>query len=137
MMSGKNIETFNRIVELLEEILKWTKLQGWQNVKDILLDTLNDERSKLVYHFSDGKSSREVAQLAGLSHPTVLDYWKKWAILGIVEPIRVRGGIRYKRTFLLSDFGIDVPEVTVEAKEIDEVKEVLEAMEERRDSGEQ
>jgi len=57
------------------------------------------------------------------SHTTVLDYWKKWMTLGIVEPIRVRGGTRYKRSFSLLDFGIEVPKTKVEEVEAKEVSE--------------
>jgi len=42
---------------------------------------------------------------------TVTIYWKKWAKIGIVEPIRVCGGTRYKNLFSLEEFGIEVPEV--------------------------
>ena len=132
MMSGENTEKFDKIIAVLEEILMWTRFQGWRNVKDVLLDTLNDDRSKLIYHYSDGKGSREVAQLAGLkSHSTVLYYWKKWASLEIVKPVRAGRGIRFKRSFLLSDFGIEIPEVKVETKENVEVEKESEAAEER------
>jgi len=102
----------DKVIKLLEEILKWIRFQGWRNVKDILLDTLKDDLSKLVYHYSDGSSSREIAKRVSVSHATVTNYWKKWAKIGIVEPIKVRGGgIRYKRMFSLEEFGIEIPEI--------------------------
>jgi len=127
----------DRIIMLLEEILKWTRFQGWRGVKDVLLDTLNDDISKLIYHYSDGKGSREVATLAGLkSHKTVLNYWKKWAILGIVEPLKVQRGIRYKRSFSLSDFGIEIPKIKTETEEV-EAKGKPKSIDEEKGSGEQ
>ena len=100
-----------RIIELLEEILKWIKFQNWKKVKEILLETLNDDISKLVYHYSDGRSSREIAEKVSISHVTVIRYWKKWARIPIVEPIVVQGKIRYKKMFPLEDFGIELPEI--------------------------
>ncbi|RLG50242.1 MAG: hypothetical protein DRO00_08995 [Thermoproteota archaeon] len=100
----------DRIIELLEEILKWTRFQGMQRVKEVLLDVLKTDKEKIAYHYSDGRGSVEVARLAGFkSHTPILENWKKWARLGLMEPIRVRGGTRYKRAFSLPDFGIEVP----------------------------
>ena len=111
MVRNMSEDRTDRIIELLEEILKWVKFQGWQNVKGILSEVLGDDMSKLIYHYSDGKSSREIAEKVSVSHQTVTNYWKKWAKIGIVEPLKVHRGIRYKRVFSLEDFGIEVPEV--------------------------
>ena len=102
-------EKYDRIIKLLEEILKWVKFQGWKNVKEVLLETLKDDTSKLIYHYSDGRSSREIAKKVSVSHTTVVYYWKKWAKIPIVEPIIVQGKIRYKKMFPLEDFGIELP----------------------------
>ncbi|RLA83548.1 MAG: hypothetical protein DRG31_06045 [Deltaproteobacteria bacterium] len=99
------------IVKLLEEILRWTRFQGWRNVKDVLTEMLTDDLSKLIYHYSDGRSSREVAQRVPVSHVTVLRYWRKWARVGVVEPIKVSGRTRYRKMFELEDFGIEMPEI--------------------------
>lgn len=104
-------QKFDRIIGLLNEILKWERFQGWKNVKDVLLDALKDDIMKLVYHYSDGRSSRKVAEKVSISHNTVVNYWKKWAKIGIVEPINVKGGTRYKRIFSLEDFGIEIPKI--------------------------
>ena len=115
----------DRIIKLLEEILKWTRFQGMLRVKEVLLDTLKKDEERVAYHYSDGWGSQGVAKLAGFkSHTTILDYWKRWVALGIVEPMKVRGGIRYKRCFSLLDFGIEVPKVKIEkvSKETVEVK---------------
>ena len=85
-------------------------------MKDVLIDVLTDDLSKLIYHYSDGRSSREIAQKVSVSHVTVLRYWRKWAKVGIVEPIRVGGGTRYRKMFELEDFGIEVPEMEKEAE---------------------
>ena len=111
-MSGEITEKFDRLIVLLEEILKWTRFQGWRNVKYVLLDALKDDVSKLVYHYSNGSSSRDIAEKVSISHVTVTRYWDRWSKIGIVEPIKVRGGgTRYKKMFSLEEFGIEIPEI--------------------------
>lgn len=97
-------------IELLQEILKWIKFEGMQRVKSVLTDVLQKDSEKIIYQFSDGRSSGDVAKLAGVSHQTVVNYWKKWSTMGIVEAEPVRGGTRYGRIFSLEDFGIEVPQ---------------------------
>lgn len=96
------------IVKVLQEILKWIRFEGLQRVKSLLAGLLEKDIDKIIYQSSDGRPSVEIAKLAGVSHQTVVNYWKKWVKLGIVEPIGVRGGTRYKRIFSLEDLGIDV-----------------------------
>jgi len=106
------IDFSQKTVELLEEILKWVKFLGWKSAKEVLLDTLKDDISKLVYHYSDGSTSRDIAKKLPISHMTVTVYWKKWAKIGIVEPFKVKGGgKRYKKIFDLEEFGIEIPEI--------------------------
>jgi hypothetical protein len=101
-------QTESQMVPLLRELVKWTKFQGMIKAKEVLLSTLRSEPEKLAYVGSDGRGSQEVAKAAGVSHTTVVSYWNKWATLGIVEPLAVKGGTRYKSIFSLSDFGIQV-----------------------------
>jgi len=61
---------------------------------------------------SDGqRTSAIISKFAGVSDWTVRDYWKRWARIGIVEPVKVGGGERGTRSFDPTDFGIDVPKV--------------------------
>lgn len=124
MMNTEDDDKQSEMIALIKELLKWTRFQGMLKVKEVLLDVLKTDEDKLAYHYSDGKGSQEVAKLAGFkSHTTILKYWNKWAILGLVEPISVRGGTRYKRSFLLSDFGIELPKIKVGEKVEPEVIE--------------
>jgi hypothetical protein len=103
-------EKFDRIIELLEEILKWTRLEGLQKAKAALTELLKADAEKLAYEYSDGRTSREVAGVVGVSHATIANYWRKWSRYGIVVERSSRGGgTSYKRLFSLSDFGIEVP----------------------------
>jgi hypothetical protein len=103
-------ESESRTNQLLEEILKWTKFAGSKGVKETLMFALDTNQKKLVYHLSDGKRGTvEISELAGVGHTTVSNYWESWLRQGIVEPIKVKGGNRYHKSFELEDFGISVP----------------------------
>ncbi len=102
-------ERIDHMISLLEEILKWQKLQGLEKAQNAIA-LLTSDVEKLAYEFSDGKTSREVSSLVGVSHATIAKYWKKWARYGIVTEIRAQGGgARYKKIFSLQDFGINLP----------------------------
>lgn len=78
-----NDEKLDRIIELLEEILKWTRFEGNQKVKEILLDELDTDAKKIVYELSDGRSSPEIEKMADVISKTIRDWWKKWANRGL------------------------------------------------------
>jgi len=100
-----------QIIELLREILKWVKFSGIDEVRTVLMRTLDTEQKRLVYHLSNGENgSIEIGQVAQVSNRTVTRYWVSWARLGLMEPIRVRGGLRYKKSFELEDFGFTIPQ---------------------------
>jgi hypothetical protein len=105
---------FNEMINLLKEIVKWTKFQAWGKVKDVLLDVLSNDEQKKIYHLSDGKqSSRKIEEKVSVSRSTIVKYWNDWANFNIVEPIPVKGGgLRYKKMFNLEDFGIEIPNKT-------------------------
>lgn len=107
-MGDKLEDSGKRTEELLREILKWIKFDGMQKVKNTLIDVLQKDVEKTIYEASDGKSSIDIAKVAGVSHQTVVNYWKKWARIGLVEAERAQGGTRYRRVFSLEDFGIEV-----------------------------
>lgn len=114
LFDQKEVKTMNEneeIKEILKKILKWTKFQGLQRVKQILENTLNSDTKKLIYEFSDGRSSPAIAGIAGVSAQTVRDNWKDWAILGVVE-IHPDYKKRYHRIFSLKEVGIEVPQIS-------------------------
>jgi hypothetical protein len=112
-------EKTDKIIELLEEILKWVRLEGAQRAKDTLTGLLKTNAEKLVYENSDGSTSREIAQVVGTSHATVVNYWKKWARYGIVKEKGSRGGTRFLKVFSLADFGIEVPRISAGDKTVE------------------
>ena len=99
-------------VEVLREILKWVRFTGMKEVKATLVSTLDNEQKKTAYQASDGtRGTREVATKAGYgSKSTVEVLWKKWRTLGLGESFQVMGGgERFRRSFDLEDFEIEVP----------------------------
>ena len=64
-MPEENKDKQDRMIELLEEMLKWMKVTSIPQVKKLLLDILPSDREKIAYHFSDGgRGSQEVAKFA-------------------------------------------------------------------------
>jgi hypothetical protein len=105
----------DRMIELLEELVKWTRVTSFPKVKELLIGILTSPEEKVAYQSSDGgKTSREVADIANVSQFTISKWWKAWIKAGIAESISVQRGERAKRIFSLDDFGIEVP-VTKEA----------------------
>lgn len=113
-MSQENEQTI-----LLREILKWIKFAGMREVKNTLGSVLDNEQKRLVYHLSEGNHGTvEIAKLAGIgSNSTVADMWEVWLRLSLGESIPVKGGTRFKRSFDLEDFGIEVPRIKEIKKE--------------------
>lgn len=96
--------------EILEEMLRWIKVTSISHVQQVLGSLPPEE--KIAYHFSDGRNSREIAKIVGVTKATILNWWKKWNTKGIVEPLSVRRGTRYRHAFELSDFDIKVPSIS-------------------------
>ncbi|WXG39840.1 MAG: hypothetical protein WED07_03280 [Candidatus Freyarchaeum deiterrae] len=118
MNEAKTKDKQDRTIEILEEILKWTRVTSFSQVKKLLLEILPSYEEKVTYHHSDGRGSQEVAKFAGISHVTVTKWWKIWAKAGIAEMMSVKGGERARRIFSLEDFGIEVQQ----SKEIETEK---------------
>jgi len=107
------MEGDEQIIELLKELVKWTKFQAWGKVKDVLINVLKDDEKKKIYHLSNGEnSSRNIANEVTTAHTTIVKYWNEWAKFNIVKPINVQRGVRYKKMFNLEDFGITIPKIS-------------------------
>ncbi|MDP1694485.1 MAG: hypothetical protein Q8L34_03010 [Candidatus Woesearchaeota archaeon] len=109
-----------RIIELLEELAKWKRFEGAQLAKKILRELLSKDPEKIVYQYSDGRGSRDIATVAGVSDFSVRSYWKKWNSEGLVIPSKKFRG-RYERIFSLEDFGIEIPAL----KKLQETEETI------------
>lgn len=107
---SEEAEVLRRIESKLAQLLKWARFAGMQQLRGILADNLDDDRSMLIYEYSDGKrSTREIAKLVGVkSNQTIANYWKKWGSLGIVEPSPKHEG-RFQRICSLEIVGLTIP----------------------------
>jgi hypothetical protein len=118
------IESCDRIVELLEELIRWTKVTSIPKVKELLEDSVKTPEERIAYSFSDGKrTTREVAEIAQTNKDSISRFWRKWIKSGIAEPIAGSGGNRAKSIFSLEDFGIEVPAISKNPKEKTATKE--------------
>jgi hypothetical protein len=105
----------DELIEVMREILKWTKFAGAREVRNILTAALDTEQKRLIYHLSDGNTgSVEIAKATNVGDSTVRRYWGSWSRQGIVEALKVRGGERFKKSFNLEDFGIAIPQLKAE-----------------------
>lgn len=102
-------------LKTMKEILKWIKITGMKEVKEVLVNSLRGDTRKLVYHYSDGtRGTKDFKDLVGVkSTRTVSDYWDTWKKTGIMGAISVKGEERGKKLFDLEDFGIEIPKITL------------------------
>lgn len=115
-------QTKDKMIKLLEEILKWTKFEGMQKARELLISVLDNDTKKLVYQLSDGKSSPQIAKIAKVSAWTVRDYWNSWGAIGITE-IHPEYKKRHRHVFSLDKLGIECPPIPVIEKKNKENEE--------------
>ena len=122
-MTEKNDEQIKLLreqAELSRELVKWARFTGLQRAKETLNITLNNEKKIQAYHLSDGKNtSTIISKITGINQPKVTELWKEWLALGLGESISASGGSRFKRSFDLKMFGIQVPETKSEQKTLE------------------
>lgn len=78
----------DRIEELLEELVNWTKFANRQALIDVLTDLLVDPKHLAVYEASDGQATQnQVASTSGVAQGTVSNLWAKWRRIGVVGDV--------------------------------------------------
>ena len=107
---GEEVRILKSIESKLDQLIKWTRLAGMQQLRNTLTNSLSNDMQLLIYEYSDGKrSTREIAKLTGVkSNQTISNYWQKWSSLGIVEPSQKYKG-RFQRICSLEQVGLTVP----------------------------
>ncbi|MEM1577356.1 MAG: hypothetical protein QXT98_07590 [Archaeoglobaceae archaeon] len=107
---SEELKTLKSIESKLDQLLRWTRFAGMQQLRTILTQNLTKDVELLIYELSDGeRSTREIASLVGVkSHAKVAKYWKKWSKLGIVEPSDRYPG-RFRKICSLEEVGLTVP----------------------------
>ena len=101
-------EINEKILETLQELLKWIKIASYKNVKTMLVEVLDSDVKKTIYHLSDGnRSVTDLVKTKIVSAGSTSNYWNDWSKIGIGELLPVIGGKRFKHSFNLEDFGIN------------------------------
>lgn len=103
--------------QTLDDIKTWIKISGVEKVQSILTKALDTPEKRIVYHLSDGKTTREINAICGVSIGTVSTYWNSWNRLGLMKTISVKRGDRFIKGFDLEDYGIKMPEIPIQKEE--------------------
>jgi len=78
----------NEILNKLNEIELWLRFSCRNSLKDLVEETLRDEKDMLIYELTNGtNSSTVISKKAKCSQPTVINIWNRWKRLGIVTEI--------------------------------------------------
>lgn len=126
-MTDSDLTKEDQMVQLLEELVRWTKVTSIPHVKTLLEQILQSSEEKIAYQASDGnRTQAEIAKIAGVSQMTISNYGKKWIRNGVAKAVVTTKGQRAIRLFSLEDFGIEVPQIVEKPKET----EVVEAQQE-------
>ncbi len=118
-----NDNKLDEILEKLNEIAIWTKLQGREILKPNLVKILKTDSEKAAYELSNGvRTTREIAKEINLnSKSTIIGYWQKWERLGLVEVSEKYKG-RMQHLASLEEVGIELPKVLQSKKNLKESK---------------
>jgi len=109
----------------LREIKFWIKLSNIPFIRRAAREYLVDDESKVVYELSNGKrSTRDIANKLEkigikITHATVANMWKRWAMVGLVQPSEKYQG-RYRKTAPLKFLGVETPKILKMVKKNDE-----------------
>jgi len=104
-----NEEKLDKILNSLQEISKWTKLQGLEKFSQIVPRVLKSDGEKTVFEFSNGiRSAKEIADETKIAKSTITAYWRKWVKSGIVEESEKYPG-RMRHLVSLDEVGIELP----------------------------
>ena len=104
------ISSIDKMQNSLNDIVKWLKILGVENVKILLKKELDKSKKILIYHNStEGKSIRDIKELSGAALGSITRYHTIWFNLGLMKKIPIQGKDRYVKNFDLKDFGIKIP----------------------------
>lgn len=106
-MSKEPEITLSDIHNDLTELIKWTRVSSYEQIKKFLESVLDSDVKKTVYQISDGEINvLDAIKKSKSSAGSVSKYWNQWPKLGIGESISEKGGKRFKRSFNLEDFDL-------------------------------
>ena len=93
-----------RLVELMEELVAWTKFAHQEALITVWRKVLADEKHLVAYELTDGtRTQRDVAEGSGLSQPTISALWQRWRRTGLARELP---GGKVRHLARPSDFGM-------------------------------
>ncbi|MFQ5884599.1 MAG: winged helix-turn-helix transcriptional regulator [Thermoplasmata archaeon] len=96
-----------RLLEVLEDILKWTRFSGIEGLRKVI-EALDDQ-DKLIYHYADGnRTTREIAERVASSQPTVS---RRLQELEKRKLVTKNDRNRWEHIAPLSFLGLEVPDL--------------------------
>lgn len=106
---SEELDVLKSIDYKIDQLLKWFRFASLQQLRNILTQNLTTDKELLIYELSDGEhTTREIASLVNVSsNQTIVNYWKRWSKLGMVEPSKRQG--RFQRICSLEEVGLTVP----------------------------
>jgi hypothetical protein len=95
----------NETNALLAELVKWTKVTSYENVKRTLESALVTPEQRMVYNLSDGsRTGLQIAKESGVNNAKVSTLQSRWAKMGLL----VKNDGAYHKQFELDDFDIEI-----------------------------
>lgn len=91
-----------RVVELLEELVRWIKAANYDAMKNSIEETLNNEKKKKAFMLLDKKKSQEIIDLLQIGSATLSDMCQECARKGLAK----KEGKSYKTLINLEEFGL-------------------------------
>ncbi len=93
--------------KFLGELVKWTKVTSYKQVKATLEEALVKDDERLIYHLSDGKRTGvEINQVTGVNPARISVLQSSWTKLGLLA----KSATGYDKQFNLEDFGLPIPD---------------------------
>ena len=109
-----------RLFDALDEITRLAKVEAdllrvlaHHKCEKVVSRLLPSESERLAYKYSDGdRASRDVAEIAGVSYRTIINWWRKWVDKGMGEqvPAARGGGQSFKARYTLLELVVAVLE---------------------------
>ncbi len=96
-------------LEVLKEILNWTRAASFQSVKSLLQEALPDLKSRIAFQMLDGTKSMDQVRIACKMSPNGLGaLTQRCVAMGLME---VKEDKKRVRLFDLDDFGLIASEM--------------------------
>ena len=90
--------------EILKELLNWTKVGFYSQVKKMLFEVLDSENKRLAYQIADGTQGRDaIKTAAGMGSDSVTELFRQCVSLGLME---ITHDNKRRHLFDLSNFGL-------------------------------